>query len=134
MRMKYRERWKFIGNIWVLSLLQGKTNCTVDYETLLVPRTAEGDKNCHSCCFRRWQAVHSLRNIVASLPLERSRRSVFLQLIRAPLSAPGSGALLRPRTAENKAPLKLFQRLKLKYTTQLIQRHAPINYFARQIW
>ena len=55
--MKYRERWKFIGNIWVLSLLQGKTNCTVDYETLLVPRTAEGDKNCHSCSFRRWQGV-----------------------------------------------------------------------------
>ena len=54
--------------------------------------------------FRRWQGVRHLRNIVVLLPLERSQYSLFLHLFRVPSSAPGSGTLIRLRTAEKQAP------------------------------
>ena len=64
----------------------------------------ERDRNRRICVFRRWQGVWHLRNIVVLLPLGRSQYSLFLHLFRVPSSAPGSGTLIRLRTAEKQAP------------------------------
>ena len=87
-RRQMSEIWAFIGNPRHHPHTQGKTNLTKSAQISEKVR-----RNCRSCCFRRWQAVHryceppKTKRLITSIKADISKSAQNIKIYLHPLIA-----------------------------------------------